>query len=315
MNNLKILHVGFIGSGKTASEHAKVIKKFKKYYIKSVFSKTEKNAKKFAKVFKIKNYYDDINLFLKEKYDLLIICLPPDKLFNVLKKILKTDSNIFIEKPLGLNFNEANKIYKIYKKKKLKFFVGYNRRFLGSVVKLKKKISVSKNKLFLYVQDQQDTNIAKKYGHNKKVIKNWMYANSIHTIDLISFFLRGNPIKFENKNILKNKKKVITSKILFSSGDQARYVSYWNIPANWKISILSKNSFFQLNPLEKLEININGKNKLFANFVYDRRFKPGFYRQFEEIDKALKNKKNCAVTLFDAIKSVHVTKKIYEKFK
>ena len=92
-------------------------------------------------------------------------------------------------------------------------------------------------------------------------------------------------------------------------------MSYWNIPANWKINISSQNSFFQLNPLEKLEINKNGKNKLFANFVYDRRFKPGFYRQFEEIDKALKNKKNCAVTLFDAIKSVQVTKKIYEKSK
>ena len=161
MSNLKTFHVGFIGSGKTASEHAKVIKKFKKYYLKSVFSKTKKNAKKFAKVFKIQNYYDDINLFLKKKYDLLIICLPPDKLFNVLIKIMKTDSNIFIEKPLGLNFSEANKICKIYKNKKLKFFVGYNRRFLGSVLKLKEKIFKSKNKLFLYVQDQQDTNIAK----------------------------------------------------------------------------------------------------------------------------------------------------------
>ena len=45
MNNLKILHVGFIGSGKTASEHAKVIKKFKKYYIKM-----QKNLQKYLKL-------------------------------------------------------------------------------------------------------------------------------------------------------------------------------------------------------------------------------------------------------------------------
>ena len=40
-----------------------------------------------------------------------------------------------------------------------------------------------------------------------------MYANSIHTIDLRVFL--ENLIKFENKNILKNKKKVITSKYYF----------------------------------------------------------------------------------------------------
>ena len=54
MSNLKTFHVGFIGSGKTASEHAKVIKKFKKYYLKSVFSKTKKNAKNLQKYLKFK---------------------------------------------------------------------------------------------------------------------------------------------------------------------------------------------------------------------------------------------------------------------
>ena len=57
------------------------------------------------------------------------------------------------------------------------------------------------------------------------------------------------------------------------------------------------------------------KNVIFDNFEKDKKFKPGFYEQFREIDKALKNKKNYAVTIFDAIKSVQIISKIYEKSK
>ena len=308
--------VGFVGSGNTAQRHAEVIQSFKKYNFTSVFSRKIKNSRDFAKKFNIKNYFNNIIKFKnKENYDLIIICLPPDKLFKYLKHLINLNTNIFIEKPLGLNLNEANKIQNLYKKrkfKKMKFFVGYNRRFLGSVITLKKIISKQSSQRFVDIKDQQDLLIAKKLGHSNLTIKNWMYANSIHTIDFFNFLLRGKIVKIENKKIKFDKSYVVISYITSSSGDIGRYIGYWNIPSKWSVSLINKENNLKLSPLEKLEKKTKKKFNKFTKFNFDKKFKPGFYCQFKEIDKALENKKNYAVTIFDAIKSVKIVNKIYE---
>jgi len=308
--------VGFIGSGNTAKRHAEVIQSFKKYVFTSVFSKNIKNSKNFAKKFNVKNYFNDIKKFKnKENYDLIIICLPPDKLFKYLKYLINLNTNIFIEKPLGLNLNDAKKIQNLYKKrkfKKMKFFVGYNRRFLGSVLALKKIISKQSSQRFIDIQDQQDLLIVKKLGHSSLAIKNWMYLNSIHTIDFFSFLLRGKISKIKNKIIKFNKSYIVISYINSSSGDIGRYTGYWNIPSNWSVSLINAENNLKLSPLEKLEIKTKKKIKKFTKFNFDKKYKPGFYCQFKEINKALENKKNYAVTIFDAIKSVKIVNKIYE---
>ena len=48
---------------------------------------------------------------------------------------------------------------------------------------LKKIINKKKIKRLIVINDQEDLIKAKKNGHNKKVLDNWMYANSIHLID------------------------------------------------------------------------------------------------------------------------------------
>ena len=61
----------------------------------------------------------------------------------------------------------------------MKFFVGYNRRFLGSVLKLKKIISNQSSIRYIEIKDQQDTNKAKSLGHDQLTIKNWMSVSWI----------------------------------------------------------------------------------------------------------------------------------------
>lgn len=313
------MNIGFVGSGDTATKHAEVIKCFKNYSILSVFSKNKRNAQKFAKKFNIKNFYSKFDLFKNNhKYDLIFVCLPPEKLLTYIKLLFRINSNIFIEKPLGLNLNEAKKILNLFKKKKFKknkFFVGYNRRFLGSVMKLKSILSNQSSKRFLTIEDQQDLNKAKSFGHNKKTLQNWMYANSIHTIDFFSYLLRGQ-LKISNIKKIKFKKSyIIYCNFNSSSGDEGRYIGYWNIPSSWSVSLVNDENILKLNPLEVLIVKNKNKNQIYDNFKNDKKFKPGFYEQFKEIDKAIKNKKNYAVTIFDAIKSVRTINKIYEKFR
>ena len=314
----KKLKVGFVGSGNTAKRHAEVVSKFKNYNLSGVYSRKIKNAKNFAKKFNINNFYDDIHKFKKNEYDLIIFCLPPEKLLCYLKYFINLKTNIFVEKPLGLNLIESKKILKLFKNRKyrkMKFFVGYNRRFLGSVLKLKKIISNQSSIRYIEIKDQQDTNKAKSLGHDQLTIKNWMFANSIHTIDFFVFLLRGKLKIFNKKKIQFKNSYIITCNIISSYGDFGRYIGYWNIPSNWSVSLINDQNILNLSPLEEINVKKKHKNIKFKNFVTDKKFKPGFYNQFKEIDNALNNKKNYAVTIFDAIKSVQIIDKIYEKSK
>jgi predicted dehydrogenase len=315
----KKLNVGFVGSGRTAMKHAEVIKTFKDYSLVSVYSRNIYNSKKFANKLKIKNYFNKINKFINhEKYDLIVICLPPNILFKYIKLLINLDANIFIEKPIGINLSEAYKILNLYKKRKFKrnkFIVGYNRRFLGSVLKLKNILSKNSSSRFIDIQDQQDLKKAKIAGHDKNTLKHWMYANSIHVLDFLNFLARGEIKKIDTKKIKFKNSYVVISNIAYSSGDYARYTGYWNLPANWSVLVSDKKNFLKINPLEKIQILNKNKIIKLDSFYFDEKFKPGFYYQFKEIDRAIKNKKNYAVGIFDAIKSVKIVNKIYGKFK
>jgi len=313
---MKYFKVGFIGSGRMATEHVKVLKYFNNYNVVAVCSKNPRNAKKFANKFNIPNYYKNINKFLSQnKYDLVIVCVPPNEKFKIIKLIASKNINIFMEKPLGLNYKDGERILNYCKKVKFKknFFIGYNRRYLGSTVKLYDCLRNNNNIRNLLVEDQQDTEKAKKIGHKKIVINNWMFANSIHLIDLINYFCRGKVINIKSSKIKFSKKSyVIFSRIKFSSGDKCIYIGKWNIKANWSLYLDARKENFLLNPLEELKILNKSLVKVYKNFKMEKNLKPGFFNQFKEIDKILNNKYGKIVKIKDALKSVNLIKRIYQ---
>ena len=84
-------------------------------------------------------------------------------------------------------------------------------------------------------------------GKSLKLIKNWMYANSIHLIDYANFLTRG---KLKNiKFIKKIKVKLIVFYIL-ALNDNVNYICRWNKPGPWQVQLSLKNYYFELSPLE-----------------------------------------------------------------
>ena len=97
-------------------------------------------------------------------------------------------------KPLGYNLDEANKIFLQSKKSKTKIFVALNRRFFFSTQELLKKISKDKSNRVVEIIDTQTPELFKNRFPNK-IIKNWIFANSIHMIDYINILCRGHKKK------------------------------------------------------------------------------------------------------------------------
>lgn len=315
---MKTFKIGLIGTGRMAKEHMKVISNFKNFHVVSILNRKKKNAEYFLKNYKIKNYFNNLKKFCKIEYDLILVCVPPDQNYKILCDLVNLNTNIFTEKPIGLNLNQANKLMSICKLNKMykKIYVGYNRRFLGSVVHAKKIIEKKNLKRIIKITDQQDTINAKKNGHSKLTIRNWEYANAIHTIDLLNVFCRGIPKKVESSKFEINKNKfIISSKILFNSGDIALYTGFWNIFSRWSVNLEFKDMKLELSPLEEVKINSKSLFKHYTNFRYEKVYKPGFYLQFLEIEKMLKKKTNKLVNFEQGIKSIKLINKIYSDVK
>ena len=306
---MKKINVGIIGTGKIAQVYVDIFKKLK-INVKIICARNKKKLENFCKINKIKQNTLNINDLLHEDIDGIVSCVSPTSSFNVARKLSSFKGSILFEKPVGLNYIQTLKIKSLYKNKNL--FVALNRRYLSAVVKSKKIIDKINEIKFFSFYDQENTIKAKKNGHKKDTIKNWMYANSIHLVDLINYYVNSKIKRIENKNFLFKKHKIYFSIIYFKNGDIVEFKSFWNKPAPWKINIFTNKKFLQLKPIEKLSItNLNLKNSIkFKKDDIDNNFKPGFYRQCVDFKKEMQ-KKNNLVNIEQYLHSVKLTKKIF----
>ena len=107
------LKIAIVGSGYMAHEYAKVIKKLKNCEIKGVFSRRNRKARLFSKEHKIKIVGRSIqDLYFRTKAHAVIIAISPDQIKKISKEIFKFPWISLIEKPIGINFQEAKFINK-----------------------------------------------------------------------------------------------------------------------------------------------------------------------------------------------------------
>ena len=235
-----------------------------------------------------------------------------------MKIVVRYNLPTLIEKPLGINYLQSKKIQKLLSRKNY-FFVSLNRRFFNSTLEFKKNLASSKDKYHFIINDQQDLLHAERIGKDPKVIKNYMYANSVHLIDLIKFFIKSKVNKVVNKIIkVSKKKKIYFSKINFANGSSVFYICKWNIPGKWSIEDYSKKIILSLKPIEKLYYKSeNKKTTLFiSKNKDDYLFKPGLKKIIDEFIYFINNKKfkkNKLTSIFEYIQTVKLIKKIYEK--
>ena len=295
MNKIK---VGFIGTGYMATEYAKVFKKIKKPKIKLIgaINKSGLNIDKFLNLHKIKEKFETIDqLMIKTKPDLLVVAVNELSMLSVMKTISNYPCVALIEKPLGINFEENRKIISLNKNKNFHAFLGMNRRNYSSVISAQKLLKLDSSRRIITINDQENTLKAIEGGQPKKVVKNWMYANSIHMIDFCKIFGRGKVkkiIKISEKNFLKE--NFLSRKLIYSSGDVIYYNCLWNRPGPWSLSISTKKFYLELKPIEKLRY-ISSQNRIWQVFPIskeDKIFKPGLYLQIKEIINFIKSKKS-----------------------
>tara|TARA_B110000003_G_scaffold274649_1_gene315133 strand:- start:387 stop:1328 length:942 start_codon:yes stop_codon:yes gene_type:complete len=312
---MKKIKVAFIGAGNMSKEHIKCFADEKNVDLEGIFSRTRSKSESLSKLFNIKYVCDSVEeLYEKTKADLVIVSVPILVNKVICFEAFKYPWMSLIEKPVGYNYSQAKEIFLEQKKQGANSFVALNRRHYNSTIVAHNDFKNIDGERIVQIQDQEDLLLAQKANHPKIVLNNWMYANSIHLIDYLSFFCRGEVISINNTIPWNNKLFYILSKIQYSSGDIGIYQCIWNGPGPWSVSISSIDKRYELRPLEKGFFQ--EKNSRIINEInvseWDKNFKPGLRMQAHQAIKAVRNQQHNLPSLEEGLKTMKLIKNIYE---
>ena len=273
----KSVNLGIIGGGEIVNHHLNVLKEISFFKLYSITSKTNKNSNKLKKLYSIKNIHINyLEMSKDNKIDCFLICVSPNSVFDVLKTIIPTKKPFFTEKPFALNILQSKKIFNLLKKYKNKNIVGYNRRFYSIFQKGLEYLKKNGGLKAINIEGHERFWLIKKKIKNKKILKNWIYVNNTHMIDLITYFI-GDIKKM--KYISKNSKNFILS-FVSNRNVIGTYTSYWNSPGGWTVKLYGNEHTIIFDPLEKGYIlNKKFEKKELIPSNLDIRFKQGFYKQ------------------------------------
>ena len=274
------MRLAIVGAGKIAREHAKAFLDIENTELLGVTSRSKKPLEAFAADFNVINRCDNIEqLYRTTQAELVIITVNVDQIASVLLECARYPCTILVEKPLGVNMAECSHLDKALGTETQRVYVALNRRHYSTFQELDRLINSDAGQRIIKVSDQEDQFAARQAGFSSQVIDHWMFANSIHLIDILRQFGRGKIVNVEQKS--KWKSMTIMKhdvSITFDSGDLGIYECQWNEVGPWSVSITKENLNWTMKPLEKLEqiLETGEIIDLTPKSDWDLKFKPGF---------------------------------------
>lgn len=186
-----MLKVAIIGLGTVSPVHKKAIEdsEFAKLVAVCDIDKDKKSMVEGV------NFYTDIEEMLdSEKLDCVHICLPHFLHFPAIVKCAKKGINVFTEKPLTLNYEEATKLFDLEETYHIKIGVCLQNRYNATSIKLKSLMQSKDYGKFLgskglvtWSRTMDYYNAAPWRGKINLAGSGVLMNQSIHTLDLLSY--------------------------------------------------------------------------------------------------------------------------------
>lgn len=309
------LNVAMVGAGSMAREHIKAFQAIEGVKVTGLFSRTRERAEQLANEFSIPFVANSIaDLYEQSQADLVIVAVPELQANKVAKACFQFNWVTLLEKPAGYDLLDATDIAEAALQAKRPVLVGFNRRFNSSAIQVLSDLNSRDENRYVHIQDQQNFAEARYHHHPEEVVKKFMYANSIHNIDLIRHFCRGE-IKAVQPVLpwQEEQSQIVLSFIEFDSGDKALYEGIWQGPGPWACTVSTPSRRWVMQPLEKAiyqNVNERQTHEISIDAV-DTLYKAGFYRQAQEVCKAVRGEKNQAVTIQSSLKTMELINQIF----
>ena len=138
---MNYLRVGIIGCGWAGEQHIRAYRSLEDVVVLAVADINEGKAKRFATKWKVKAWYKDYRMLLKNpEIDAVSICVPHHLHSKISVEAAEMGKHILCEKPLAISLKEADEMIKAAEKAGIILMVAENVRFHPINLKIKELI-------------------------------------------------------------------------------------------------------------------------------------------------------------------------------
>jgi predicted dehydrogenase len=282
--------IAVVGAGYMALEHAKAFASLPSVEIVGVCGRTRSRAEALAATCGI-HVYDSVDAMYRDTHaDAVVVAVNELSMHDVCVACFEHPWLCLLEKPVGIDLAQAQAILALSRRADGRCFVALNRRSYSATRQALAELAQDDSPRLISVLDQQDMVSARAGGQPDKVLRNYMFANSIHLIDYLNLFGRGEVVDVEPVvRWTPATPGFVVGAIRYSSGDSGLYQSVWDGPGPWSVTVTNRQVRLELRPLERLSIQRRGERRLteIAPDPIDERFKPGLLYQAQQILAAL----------------------------
>lgn len=313
---MRDVSVAIVGAGGMAREHAKAFAALPNVKVTGLMSRTRAKADALAAELGIAVVADSIaELRDRTNADLVIIAVPELAANPVAMEAFTHPWAVLMEKPAGYDLTDAEKIAAAARGRHTPVMVGLNRRFYSSALTIKADLETRPGeRRFIHVQDQQSYAEARRYNHPPQVVEKFMYANSIHLIDLIPFFARGAVRRVEPVTPWRGEDtEIMLAYIEFDSGDTALYEGLWKGPGPWAANISTIGKRWIMQPLEDAIYQNAGERArhTIERSAEDRQFKPGVLLQARAAVAAVRGEPSVIPSIEQSLQTMRLINRMF----
>ena len=225
------IKIGVIGAGHLGKHHIKHLCSHPSVNFVGFFDSNKEVAKKISKKFSVKSFENVGDLISSS--DGLHIVTPTNLHHSIAMDCLKKNKDIFIEKPIASNIEEAEEIVRLSKKNKNIVQVGHIERFNPTINRLK---TIIKNPHFIEIERLAPF---QSRGTEVPVVLDLM----VHDIDLVLSMVDSNIKQIQASGAIMMGTKVDVA--------HARIEFYNGVIANLKSSRIAQNYVRKIRTYEK----------------------------------------------------------------
>jgi predicted dehydrogenase len=313
---MRDVSIAIVGAGGMAREHAKAFSSLPHVKVAGLTSRTRGKADALAGELGIPVVTDSVaELYERTHADLVIVAVPELSANPVAMQVLARPWAVLMEKPAGYDLRDAEAIAATAQGRPAPVMVGLNRRFYSSALRIKADLETRRGeKRFIHVQDQQSYEEARRYNHPPEVVEKFMYANSIHLIDLIAFFGRGKVSRVQQVTPWKGEDtEVMLAYVEFDGGDTALYEGLWKGPGPWAANISTPAKRWIMQPLEDAIYQNAGERArhTIERSDDDKQFKPGFLLQAKAAVAKVRGEESTIPSLEDSLQTMRLINQMF----
>lgn len=308
------LRVAIVGAGNMAREHARTFSAVPGITVAGIHSRTRPRAEALARELGIPHVCDSIDeLHGRTGAGLAVVTVSEPAMKAAALAALELPWTLLLEKPPGLVPEETEEIADRSRQQGRNVRVALNRQWIGSTQAAIDGLREHEAPRFVKVQDQQSLAQAAGIGHSPEVVRNWMFANSIHLVDYFRYLARGEVRRVDHLQSWEGERtQVMLARIAFSSGDVGLYEAVWHAPGPWAVTITVPKRRFELRPLEQLTTQTLGERPVTVPpAAWDVEFKPGFRLQAEHAAAAARGVPSPLPTIDDALGTMRLVRALY----